>query len=649
MPKPPSVLGSLYPLFFTQELNPVAPKAQKKVPVPEGLDLDAWIHEPVPEPESESELSDSFMGDRDDAPGYGWSGEGSLSSKSKKKGRGKKSREDDPKESEARDKRKADRKERQKHDPYYIGDKNPSPSSGSRKKGGSQDEDLDVDAIPIVQLSMDGFSKPIIMDKKSKTKKKSKRRERSRSPPAVPVEFAAEEMPEDAMLSASDDEAKNKQTASAASGLNGRGILDQELSALHRVDLSIPVGEDEQLPRAKPYMKPDEVRRHEDELAQRRRAEAIQAKKEKKEKKDSKKTKSSKKDKDGADDGKPKKSSKKSKEKSKEENLIALGPSSGARAPSPVAVKAAPAPPPEPEKKSSKTKIKKSPKSSESTKKESSGTKKPKTPVIVTFPERAGLDLTQDDNMAVTYDIALSKTSLDSPITPGTESNIDPLVTVKIQVQNRSVSQSLSSVKVTLADSFDVRLGGAHSGQDTLSFPNSIDSQGKADVEMQLLIMGRVRYELRVMGTITYEVDGHAESLEFNLAIPPSIFMMAIPRLTGADFSKVLTEELEQFSATGSATVQLSTSTTGRDEHFWDAVEKVTRDVTRTHVVEVVDGAASFFGQSWQGYRIAGLIKVAKSQGSEEGGCKTMEVEMKCTDQSFVDGLALEVQSIEVY
>lgn len=29
-------------------MNPVAPKAQKKVPVPEGLDLDAWINAPLP-------------------------------------------------------------------------------------------------------------------------------------------------------------------------------------------------------------------------------------------------------------------------------------------------------------------------------------------------------------------------------------------------------------------------------------------------------------------------------------------------------------------------------------------------------------------------------------------------------------------------
>ncbi|VDM33901.1 unnamed protein product [Hydatigera taeniaeformis] len=39
--------------LFEGELNPVAPKAQRKVPLPEGLDLDAWINEP-PSPPSQA-------------------------------------------------------------------------------------------------------------------------------------------------------------------------------------------------------------------------------------------------------------------------------------------------------------------------------------------------------------------------------------------------------------------------------------------------------------------------------------------------------------------------------------------------------------------------------------------------------------------
>lgn len=41
--------------LFSGDLNPVAPKAQRKVPVPEGLDLDRWINEPLPEESDEEE------------------------------------------------------------------------------------------------------------------------------------------------------------------------------------------------------------------------------------------------------------------------------------------------------------------------------------------------------------------------------------------------------------------------------------------------------------------------------------------------------------------------------------------------------------------------------------------------------------------
>ena len=44
--------------FFAGELIPVGPKAQRKVPVPEGLDLDAWINEPEEESEEEEEEED---------------------------------------------------------------------------------------------------------------------------------------------------------------------------------------------------------------------------------------------------------------------------------------------------------------------------------------------------------------------------------------------------------------------------------------------------------------------------------------------------------------------------------------------------------------------------------------------------------------
>jgi AP-3 complex subunit delta-1 len=61
----PSVLQGLPELFFIYELNPVAPKAQSKVPVPEGLDLDAWINDPLPDLVEDVESDDVSMADYD--------------------------------------------------------------------------------------------------------------------------------------------------------------------------------------------------------------------------------------------------------------------------------------------------------------------------------------------------------------------------------------------------------------------------------------------------------------------------------------------------------------------------------------------------------------------------------------------------------
>jgi len=46
----PKSLYLIQPLFSAYELNPVASEAQANVPVPDGLDLDAWIVPPPREP-----------------------------------------------------------------------------------------------------------------------------------------------------------------------------------------------------------------------------------------------------------------------------------------------------------------------------------------------------------------------------------------------------------------------------------------------------------------------------------------------------------------------------------------------------------------------------------------------------------------------
>jgi len=145
------------PLFSSHELHPVAPAAQASVPVPEGLDLDAWI---VPDMEEKPVLGlevDEEIVDRKKKGKKGKEREKDGSGKVKKGSKKRKEERNDygygdtlapapdetPEEKAERERRKAERLEKQRDDPYYIMD------DRQRKHVVSVD---DVDAIPIVHL-----------------------------------------------------------------------------------------------------------------------------------------------------------------------------------------------------------------------------------------------------------------------------------------------------------------------------------------------------------------------------------------------------------------------------------------------------------------------------------------------------------------
>ncbi|KAM9330592.1 AP-3 complex subunit delta-1 [Gastrophryne carolinensis] len=198
--------------LFAGELNPVAPKAQKKVPVPEGLDLDAWINEPPSDSESEDERPKAIFQDE-------------------KQSHGKSSRPEVDEEELA--KRRAARKEEQANNPFYI-KSSPSPQKLYQDSPG-------VDHIPVVQIDL---SVPLKVpglplsdqyvkleeerrtkqrqekDKKRKKikEKKSGKARRHESfhtesdediAPAHQVDIITEEMPENALPSDDDDKDPN--------------------------------------------------------------------------------------------------------------------------------------------------------------------------------------------------------------------------------------------------------------------------------------------------------------------------------------------------------------------------------------------------------------------------------------------------------
>uniref|UniRef100_A0AAX7UP69 AP-3 complex subunit delta-1 n=1 Tax=Astatotilapia calliptera TaxID=8154 RepID=A0AAX7UP69_ASTCA len=199
--------------LFAGELNPVAPKAQKKVPVPEGLDLDAWINEPPSESESEDEQPKAIF--------------------TKEEPKHSRPRHTEVDEKELARRREA-RKQEQANNPFYI---KASPSSQKVYQ-----EAPGVEHIPVVQIDL---SVPLKVpglpmsdqyvkleeerrqkeraEKKKKEKKKRKEKRSGRGKkhdsgpeseeditPAHVVDIVTEEMPEVGMH-LSDDVAQEDQ------------------------------------------------------------------------------------------------------------------------------------------------------------------------------------------------------------------------------------------------------------------------------------------------------------------------------------------------------------------------------------------------------------------------------------------------------
>uniref|UniRef100_A0A8C8S211 AP-3 complex subunit delta-1 n=1 Tax=Pelusios castaneus TaxID=367368 RepID=A0A8C8S211_9SAUR len=282
--------------LFAGELNPVAPKAQKKVPVPEGLDLDAWINEPPSDSESEDEKPKTIFHDEEQ--------------------RHSKHRPPEIDEEELARRREA-RKQEQANNPFYI-KSSPSPQKRYQDTPG-------VEHIPVVQIDLsvplkvpgmpmsDQYVKleeerrhkqKLEKDKKKKKQKKEKKGKHRRHnslhteseediAPAHHVDIITEEMPENALPSDEDDKDPN----------DPYKALD--------VDLDKPLADSEKLP----------VQRH-------RNAENLKSpdteaplveKKSKKPKKKEKKHKEREKEKKKEREKKKKKSSKHRKKKHKKE------------------------------------------------------------------------------------------------------------------------------------------------------------------------------------------------------------------------------------------------------------------------------------------------------------------------------------------
>ncbi|GAA5934194.1 Apl5p [Sporobolomyces koalae] len=148
---PPASLTMLDSLFFHYELNPVNPKAQGMVAMPEGLDLEATLNPLWRAGTDGFELSDVEEVDdfgrpvRRVVPAEDASKKKKKAKSTSKKGSGKKRGGDV--DSDELERRRNERLEQQRLDPYYIA----TPQSYEEPEDEYSD---DVDSIPIVKIDL---------------------------------------------------------------------------------------------------------------------------------------------------------------------------------------------------------------------------------------------------------------------------------------------------------------------------------------------------------------------------------------------------------------------------------------------------------------------------------------------------------------
>lgn len=194
----PFLITSVIPsLFSGLELNPVAINAQKKVPLPENLDLNQAMNNELQTTLNVSNSSWLDVGDHQNFQAFYYIRDSSVVSQreaSLKSEHRAQSHQDtfgsSPQEPGSIAKRGVERRDRNKDDPFYIG--NDGESSGRSTPlhqvfTVSNGEELDIDSIPIIDLAIDSGRKgSSIFIEEGRTEKKYRSRSKK-------VEIATDE------------------------------------------------------------------------------------------------------------------------------------------------------------------------------------------------------------------------------------------------------------------------------------------------------------------------------------------------------------------------------------------------------------------------------------------------------------------------
>ncbi|XP_064136217.1 AP-3 complex subunit delta-1 isoform X2 [Loxodonta africana] len=615
--------------LFAGELNPVAPKAQKKVPIPEGLDLDAWINEPPSDSESEDEAPKAIFHDDEQKPT--------------------RHRQPEVDEEELARRREA-RKQEQANNPFYI-KSSPSPQKRYQDTPG-------VEHIPVVQIDLsvplkvpgmpasDQYVKleqerrhrqRLEKDRKRKKQRKEKQREgrhRRHSSlhtesdediaPAQQVDIVTEEMPENALPSDEDDKDPN----------DPYRALD--------IDLDKPLADSEKLPIQK-------HRNTETPKSPDKEDVPIVEKKSKKLKKKEKKHREKERERE----------KERRKEKEKGDDLdfwlsttpppppaAALGPSLSPGEPGVDAIVAAPKEECEEpkreepeneenddeqelEKKPSKQKKKKHKKEKEekSKDKKKSRRKKPPSEALAEPMQNGALEegplppvssyclLAENSYIKMTYDVQGSLQK-------------DSQVTVSIILENLS-SSFLKNMELNVLDSLNTKMArpegaSVHDGVPVpFQLPPGVSNEAQFVFTIQSIVMAQ-----KLKGTLSFiaknEEGSTHEKLDFKLHFSCTSYLITTPCYSDA-FAKLL--------ESGDLSVS-SIRVDGITISFQNLLAKICFH-HHFSVVERVDSCASMYSRSIQGHHVCLLVKKGENSVSVDG---------KCSDQTLLSNLLDEMK-----
>jgi AP-3 complex subunit delta-1 len=193
---PPLLLTQAIPALFSgAELNPVAPGAQRKVPVPEDLDLDTPINSNLQQLLSQADM-EGFETEEDDvyaayiepiaayadAPAVIVPAADRLDAPHKEPSSYQNAVEEEYLDPDIIARRKAERRERYKDDPFYIdpeadrGSGAVTPLSRIVRDGNRENNELDIDSIPIMNLDLDSKASSSDHLPRSRSPRKATRR-----------------------------------------------------------------------------------------------------------------------------------------------------------------------------------------------------------------------------------------------------------------------------------------------------------------------------------------------------------------------------------------------------------------------------------------------------------------------------------------